>query len=144
MSGCNIAINPSVWRRYGLLVLAVMLFALVVSQPLTQLALWLAAPFVWALYWYGLTLYRQSPVASGLNLHASGQLNWWQSKHPSGQLIAGCLVSEFALLLRWQCAGNKQHSQWLVADQLSAADYRALARQLNQFNWQCSSAKPDS
>lgn len=83
-------------------------------------------------------------MARGLSLQADGRLRWWQSEQPAGQLIAGCLVSEFALLLRWRSDNNKRHLQWLLADQLSVADYRALARQLNQFNWQRTGVQPDS
>lgn len=113
-----------------------MLFMLVAFQPLPPVSLWLATPLLFALYWYGVCLYRHGPVAAGLSLQANGQLRWWQSEQPAGQLVAGCLVSEFALLLRWQSGDSRQHLQWLLADQLSVADYRALARQLNQFNWQ--------
>ncbi|MDX1536697.1 protein YgfX [Arsukibacterium sp.] len=134
----------STWRRYGLLLLALMLFILIVAQPLQPLTLWLATPFILALYWYGVRLYRQGAVARGLSLQADGRLRWWQSEQPAGQLIAGCLVSEFALLLRWRSDNNKRHLQWLLADQLSVADYRALARQLNQFNWQRTGVQPDS
>lgn len=141
MSGCNVVIKPSAWRRGCLLVLGIMLFAMFCVQPLPLLALWLAAPLLCSLYWYGISIYRLGPVAKGLALQADGQLRWWQSERPGGQLIAGCLVSEFGLLLRWQSIGNHQHQQWLLADQLNTADYRALARQLNQFNWQQATAK---
>ncbi|WP_365869187.1 protein YgfX [Arsukibacterium sp.] len=141
MSGCNVAISRSRWRRCGMLVLAVMLFMLFAFQPLPPLSLWLAAPLLFILYWYGVNLYQQGPVAKGLSLQDNGQLRWWQSEQPAGQLIAGCLVSEFGLLLRWRSENNNQHLQWLLADQLTIADYRALARQLNQFNWQAGAGK---
>lgn len=110
-------------------------------QPLPPLMLWLSAPFLFLLYRYLVILYRQTPVARGLSLQADGQLRWWQSDQPGGQLMAGCLISEYALLLSWQSVNKQQHWQWLFADQLSAADYRALARQLNQFNWQTSGGR---
>ncbi|WP_097111532.1 protein YgfX [Arsukibacterium tuosuense] len=145
MSGCNVAIIRSRWRQYGLLALALILFMLFAFQPLPPVSLWLAAPLLFLLYWYGVSLYRQGPVAAGLSLQANGQLRWWQSDYPAGQLIAGCLVSEFALLLRWQSDNNQPHLQWLLADQLTVADYRALARQLNQFNWQAGAGNyPDN
>jgi hypothetical protein len=75
-------------------------------------------------------------MAAGLSLQQNGQLRWWQSKMPPGQLREGCLVSEFAILLRWQSDNEQLYLHWLLADQFTAADYRTLARQLNQFNWQ--------
>ena len=120
-----------------------MVFVLFALQPLPPLTLLLTAPLLFMLYWYGLSLYRQRPVANGLSLQADGRLSWWQSEQPAGRLVAGCLVSEFGLLVRWQSDSNKQHLQWLLADQLSVADYRALARQLNQFNWKAGAQRHD-
>ena len=141
MSGCNVAICRSRWRQYGLLVLAIVVFLIFAIQPLSLLTLWLIAPFLWGLYWYGIILYQQKAVAKGLSVQANGQLRWLQSEQPGGQLVAGCLVSELGLLVRWQNDNNQQYGQWLLADQLSVAHYRALARQLNQVNWQASAGK---
>ncbi len=101
-----------------------------------MLTLGLVAPLLCWLFWYGITCYQQGPAGNGLTLLADGQLRWWQSALPAGQLENGSLISEYGLLLRWRCQDNKHYQQWLLADQLSTADYRALARQLNQFNWQ--------
>lgn len=136
MSGCSVAISRSRWRRYGLLASGVVLFLVFCIQPLSLLTLCLAAPLLCGLFWYGLIHYQQEPVAAGLSVDAQGKLHWWQSSQPGGQLLAGCLVSEFILLVRWQSDDNRQLQQWLLADQFTIADYRALARQLNQLNWQ--------
>ncbi|MAD74198.1 MAG: hypothetical protein CML20_05275 [Rheinheimera sp.] len=142
MSGCNVVIGNSVWRQRGILALAVMVFLLFVLQPLPGVAVGLAAPLLFVVYWYGIRCYRQPRVATGLSLQPDGQLQWWHSKLPGGQLREGCLVSEFGVLVRWQCQHAQLHLQWLLADQLTAADYRALARQLNQFNWQRAAITP--
>ena len=118
-----------------------MVFLSFVLQPLPGIALALAAPLLCAVYWYGIRCYRQPQAATGLSLQPDGQLRWWLSKLPGGQLREGCLVSEFGVLVRWQSEHRQLHQQWLLADQLSAADYRALARQLNQFNWQRAAIK---
>jgi len=141
VSGCNVAIRGSVWRRRGLLALAFMLVLVFLLQPLPGLALWLASPLLFLVYWYGVRCYRQPRLAAGLSLQADGQLRWWQSTLPGGALREGCLVSEFGLLLRWQSEHAQLHLHWLLADQLTATDYRALARRINQFNWQCAATK---
>ncbi len=141
MSGCNVVIKFSRWRQLGLLALASVLFLIFCLQPFQPLLLALAAPMLCWLYWYGLTRYQRGLVATGLSVQADGQLRWLHSEQPGGQLLTGSLVSQFALLLRWQDQDNRQYQQWLLADQLTEADYRALARLLNQLNWQALGAK---
>ncbi|KKO44515.1 hypothetical protein WG68_15310 [Arsukibacterium ikkense] len=119
-----------------MLALGSLLFALFCIEPLPLVTLGLAAPFLCALFWLGISCYQQGPPAMGLTLNVDGQLRWWQSALPAGQLMVGSLVSEYGLLLRWHDADNRQYQQWLLYDQLTIADYRALARQLNQVNWQ--------
>ncbi|KKO48562.1 hypothetical protein VT06_10745 [Arsukibacterium sp. MJ3] len=119
-----------------LLACGVALIALFCLQPLPLMILFLTAPLLCWLYWYGVTLYQQGTLAKGVTVQSDGQLQWWQSKQPGGKLTPGCLVSEFMVLLRWQSADQRQHQQWLLADQFTDVDFRALARLLNQLSWQ--------
>jgi hypothetical protein len=119
-----------------LLACGVALFVLFCLQSLPLMILFLTAPLLCWLYWYGVTLYQQGTLAKGLSVQSDGQLQWWQSKQPGGKLTSGCLVSEFIVLLRWQSTDQRQHQQWLLADQFINADFRALARLLNQLHWQ--------
>jgi hypothetical protein len=114
-----------------------MLFWLV---PMPWWALLLAAPLLFSGYWLGVKQYQQLRLSRALLLNSDGTVHWFavpaSPAATSGRLCGG-LVSQWAIKLCWHRDNSKVISQnWVFADQCPPAQFRALARAVNQASWQ--------
>ena len=140
MSAFNIQLKPS--RSYLALMcgLAALPLVLLAVTPLSAAALCLLAVLCAGFYalWYDSV--RQSRRLNTLTL--DGELLHWftpatQKSVQQYRLLPGGLVSQVALRLCRQSVSDNQPSQfWVFADQCPPEQYRALARAINQLNWQ--------
>lgn len=136
MSGSSLVLKPSKWRCRALLLAAALLALLFLLLPLTAeryLPAWLVLTAWFYLLWQ---LAQQPLTATMLQLNTKGELRWFAANLPAGQLQPDCLLSRYALQLSWRDQDGKSWRRWLFADQLSDADYRALARQIRMLQWQ--------
>lgn len=139
MSGYNLLLVPSRYARYGLLALALLPLFIVAALPLPPL--WFAAlvPCLMLYYLHCYKRFLQLNAAVAVVITAQGELHWHGEALASGRLYGG-LVSQYAILLRWQQMGSKQrHQRWVFADQCDDDSFRALARAVQQLSWQAPS-----
>lgn len=71
-----------------------------------------------------------------------GVIAWQQTYIVGGVLSHRCLVSHWLLIIEWLDSDGREHRYWLFNDQLTASDYRALARQLQMQCWRGPALKP--
>jgi len=110
------AVTPAPWPALLLLVL---------------LCLWFYAS------WY--RIFVASLKLQRLTLHQD-KLHWFVPAHGSATLCRGGLVSQHMLKLCWLTDnGQGLMQRWVFADQCSDSEFRALARAVNQCNWQAKS-----
>ncbi len=65
------------------------------------------------------------------------RLHWFTPAQGAATLCRGGLVSQHMLKLCWLSDTDQRPQQrWLFADQCSDSEFRALARAINQCNWQ--------
>jgi len=109
--------------------------------PLAGNRYWPAALFL-MLWFYLIIRAWQHPFSLAiLHIDSAGAVRWQHTGLPSGQLSHRCLTSTLLLQLHWYDDGGRSSRLWIFADQLSRADYRALARQIQIQRWR-SSTKP--
>lgn len=106
-------------------------------------ALLLATPLLLAGYSFGYQAYQQVQQARLLALNSDGSVYWFDPAETGGntaapaQVCHGGLVSQWAVRLSWrQSKEQRPYQRWIFADQCSSAEFRALARAINQQNWQ--------
>lgn len=148
MSAFNISLRPSRCYLALLLGLASLPLLLMAVTPLSVPALCLLALLCALFYYLWYDSLRQSRRSTMLTLDGeilhcftqATQQSAQQTEHKSVQqyrLMPGGLVSQVALRLsRQSLSDNKQSQFWLFADQCAPEQYRALARAVNQLNWQ--------
>ncbi|MCC5851713.1 MAG: hypothetical protein JJU30_02705 [Alkalimonas sp.] len=142
MFASSLVIAPSRWRRYSLLwVLALALMsALLVPLSGFWLVLYGLAGAAFGWCWWG--CWQQQEAACTLLLGEQGELRWLPAGRAAGSLQQDSLVLPWAILLRWRGLPEKGHPRgqlhryWLLADQCSDDDFRALARAIRQCRWQ--------
>lgn len=136
MSGCSLPLTASRWRRYGLVAVAGLPVLILSVVPLAGGALLFMAALLLLFYWHWYQVLQRPSTATGLVLTDTGELHWLPSHAAKpGKLLAGGLISAFAIQLRYQAADGKIHRCWILADQCRASDFRTLARYVNQANW---------
>ena len=143
MSGFNISLTPSRWASRALLLTALWPPLLLALTPMPWWALLLATPLLLACYSFGYRAFQQLQQAVSLALNRDGSVYWFDAAEAGAntaapaQLCRGGLVSQWALRLNWQIGKDKRtYQRWIFADQCSSAEFRALARAINQQNWQ--------
>ena len=135
MSGSSFYIRPSRYRRIALLAVSLLGSAIVLTLPL-QGIWYLPAALLLLAFFYLLLQYWAAPGVSGImHLSQEGALHWQQSANPAGQLTADCLLNPWYVQLHWQDEVGQLQRCFLFADQLSASDYRALARLIQLQRW---------
>jgi len=70
-----------------------------------------------------------------LYISAEGSVHWQPAYRAAGQLSSRSLVTQWLIQLCWQDQHQKKHVVWIFSDQLSSADYRALARHIQLQRW---------
>lgn len=143
MSGFNISLTPSGWASRALLLTALWPPLLLALTPMPWWALLLATPLLLAGYSFGYQAYQQVQQARLLALNSDGSVYWFDPAETGGntaapaQVCHGGLVSQWAVRLSWrQSKEQRPYQRWIFADQCSSAEFRALARAINQQNWQ--------
>lgn len=134
-------LSPSRYQRYGLLLLALLPLLVVAVLPVSLMWFLLLAPCLTLYYWqwHSYLQHLQRDVAFSIN--QLGELHWFAPQLRHCQLTGG-LVSQHAILLRWQAMDTQHKGQrWIFADQCDDRSFRALARAINQHQWQASAAK---
>lgn len=140
MSAYNIALKPSRYCQYGLVVLTV-LPALVLAVTPVPLLWWLwLVPVLLLFYCQCYAQWFALKQTAALALLADGQLRWFGVALPPGRLSDSGLISHYAIRLDWLGEGQRRYRRWIFADQCPDADFRALARVVNQRNWQSAAA----
>lgn len=141
MSACSIAITASRYRQYALLAAGLWLSVIFLLLPLSgQGYLW--GLLFLTLWFYLLLAAWQQPFRSAvLCLDEQGALQWQQVSLPAGQLCQRSLITHVLLLLEWHDEQGQRYRFWLFKDQVTAQDYRALARQLQLQRWRSSAIK---
>ncbi|MEE2000929.1 hypothetical protein QWY20_05645 [Alkalimonas sp. MEB108] len=124
--------------------LALLAAALVQSLLLPLQGFWLVffglLWFVFAWLWW--QSWQQTEPPQTLLLGEAGELRWLPALRPSGVLLGSSLVLPWATLLCWRTLPDKAapaghlHYYWLMADQCSDEDYRAVARAIRACRWQ--------
>jgi hypothetical protein len=141
VSGFNISLRPSAYAGRALALLALLPPLLLAVMPLPVLWLYLLTPLLLLFYWQWYGQLQRLKQGRMLALGSDGQLHWFEphdAAQPSqhGQLLPGGLVSQYALKLCWRAADNElRQYYWVFADQCPEAQFRALARAVNQQNW---------
>ena len=115
-----------------LLALVPLLIMALTPAPLPVLVLLLLLCLWFYSSWY--RLYIASHAAAQFSL-SELQLHWRAPCYGQTPLCHGGLVSQQALRLHW-LANGKLQQRWVFADQCTADEFRALARAINQRNWQ--------
>ena len=119
------------------LMLALLLMPLLIMASVPLRGLWLLAMFAVLVlfYWQWGTQFQCLDNTESFTLTTKGQLHF-VSPYRLVQLTGG-LVSNKAILLRGTAEGsNSVFSRWVLADQCSDTQFRALARAVNQCSWQ--------
>lgn len=134
MSAYNIYLKPSHAYRGLLLLLALvpLLIMALTPAPLAVLVVLLLLCLWFYSAWY--RLFAASHNSAYFTL-VQDCLHWQTPCYGQTQLCRGGLVSQQVLRLNWQ-AGGKIQQRWVFADQCSDEAFRALARAINQRNWQ--------
>ena len=140
MSASELVLTPSRWAQRVLMLTALWPLLLFWLVPMPWWALLFAVPLLFSSYWLGVRQYHQLRRQQALLLHNDGTVHWFtlpaSAAVVSGTLCGG-LVSQWAIKLCWQRDNSKAISQqWVFADQCPPAQFRALARAVNQANWQ--------
>ncbi len=103
--------------------------------PLAGNSYWPAALLL-TLWFYLIIRAWQHPFSRAiLHIDSAGAVRWQHASLPSGQLSHRGLINTLLLQLHWYDEKGRNHRLWLFSDQLSKADYRALARQLQIQRW---------
>lgn len=134
----SLALSPSRWRRYLLLLPLLLAVYPALLLPSSGLWLWgyLLLLLIFALHWWQQWQLRHTHES--LLIGEQGELRWLQSKAPAGQLQADSLVLEWAIRLHWRTSASRRFprgqllQRWIFADQCSDDDFRALARSIRQ------------
>ena len=119
------------------LMLALLLMPLLIMATVPLSGVWLLAMFAVLVlfYWQWWTQFQRLDNTESFTLTAKGELRF-VSPYRLVQLTGG-LVSHQAILLRGNTEGSDSvFSRWVFADQCSDTQFRALARAVNQCNWQ--------
>ena len=152
MSAFNIQLRPSRYYLALLLGLATLPLLLMAVTTLNLPALCVLALLCALFYYLWFDSFVQSRRLSSFTLDGE-MLHWFapttqksaqksgqQTEHKSAQhyrLLPGGLVSQVALrLCRQSLSDNKPSQFWVFADQCAPEQYSALARAVNQLNWQ--------
>lgn len=141
MSACSVAITPSRYRQYALLAAGLWLCITFLLLPLS------GQGYFWALLFLTLWLYLllaawQQPFRSAvLCLDEQGALQWQHLSFAAGQLSPRSLITNLMLVIEWHDRQGQHYRFWLFNDQVTAQDYRALARQLQLQRWRSSTIK---
>ncbi|GAB60115.1 protein YgfX [Rheinheimera nanhaiensis] len=140
MSASELVLAPSRRAKMVLMLTALwppLLFWLV---PMPWWGLLVAMPLLFSGYWLGVKQYQQLCLSQALLLHNDGTVHWFTvpaSPAAVSGILCGGLVSQWAIKLYWRRDNSKAISQrWVFADQCPPAQFRALARAVNQANWQ--------
>ncbi|MEN3157565.1 protein YgfX [Alkalimonas sp. NCh-2] len=141
MYASSLSLTPSRWRRGARLGLLGFALLLSIQLPLAGhwLLLFLCTLFAFAWCWWQ-SWHRPEPSVT-LLLGEAGEVRWLPACRPAGVLTAHSLLSPWAILLCWQSAPDKAspqgrtHRCWVLADQCSDADFRAIARVIRQCRW---------
>ena len=137
MSAFNVVLTPSRYARLGLLLLALLPVLVLATHPLEGGWRYALLMLSFGYYWQCYSQFSQLEQSTIFTLTAQGRLQSANASLPSGQLIAGGLVSQYVLKLCWRCDdGDVVHQRWIFADQCTDTEYRALARLVNQTHWQ--------
>ena len=110
--------------------------------PLQGLWLGLFGLLWFAFAWFWWHSWQLAEPPQTLLLGEAGEVRWLPGRRPSGELLGSSLVLPWAILLCWRTAPDKAapgghlHYYWLLADQCSDEDYRALARAIRACRWQ--------
>lgn len=141
MSACSVAIGPSRYRQYALLLAGLWLSVTFMLLPLTgQGYLW--AGLLLTLWFYLLfAAWPHSFRSAVLCLDKQGAVQWLQVPFAAGQLSHRSLITHWLLLIEWQDRQGQQYRFWLFKDQVTAQDYRVLARQLQLQRWRSPAIK---
>ncbi|MCH8536299.1 MAG: hypothetical protein LAT66_00890 [Alkalimonas sp.] len=134
----SLALHPSRWRRYLLLLPLLLALSLALLLPSSGLWLWcyLLLLAVFAGLWWQQWSVQHRPQS--LLIGEQGELRWLPGDTPAGQLQADSLVLEWAIRLHWRTAPSRSFpkgellQRWIFADQCNDDDFRALARSIRQ------------
>lgn len=118
-----------------MVLLALMPPLVLAVSPLSGAWLFLLAALAFIYYWLWYNSLAQLRQSTLLTLTDDGQLHWFGHYRHSGQLTGGGLVAQYVIRLRWRDSTGKCGQCWVFADQCNEAQYRALARVVNQSNW---------
>ncbi|MGP9800302.1 protein YgfX [Rheinheimera sp. NSM] len=123
------------------MILALMPAFVLALTPMPLLWWFGVAPLLAGFYWLCYGQWQALQQSAALALQADGQLRWFGTALPPGKLSDAGLISQHAIRLCWRGETDKRHYQrWIFADQCPEADFRALARVINQRNWQSAAA----
>jgi hypothetical protein len=101
VSAFNIRLKPSVWAQAGMVLLALMPPLVLAVSPVTGQWLFLLVSLAFIYYWQWYSHFAQLRQSQQLTLTDSGQLHWFSPHNRFGQLIAGGLVAQYFVRLRW-------------------------------------------
>ncbi|GGW65217.1 hypothetical protein GCM10008111_21590 [Alishewanella tabrizica] len=131
----SIALTSSRYRQYALL-LAMLWGALVfLLLPLSGYRYAVAAVILSMWFYMLLRAWYMPFEYRVLHITAEGGVHWQPANQDAGQLSPRSLVTQWFIQLCWQDQQQKNHIKWIFSDQLSAADYRALARHIQLQRW---------
>lgn len=119
------------------LMLALLLMPLLIMATVPLSPIWLLAMSAVLLlfYWQWWGQFQRLAKTESFTLTAKGELHF-VSPYRLVKLTGG-LVSTQAILLRGNIdSRNTSFQYWVFADQCSDAQFRALARAVNQCSWQ--------
>lgn len=135
MSASDIQLNPSRYAKALLGVAAILPLLIMATVALS--AMWQLAmlPVLLLFYWQWWVMWQQLQTAASFTLTTQGELHF-VAPYRKVQLTGGLICNQ-AVLLRGNMAGSETSFQyWVFADQCSDMQFRALARAINQCNWQ--------
>lgn len=137
MSASSLVIYPSRQRQYGLWLLPLAVLLVYISVPLPDLWLWGSAPLLLAFFYYWLQAINLPVYYQAVILDSDGSINWKTTNgFEHGHLLPDGLTGQLLIRVSWQDSGGNSRSCWLLADQLSEADFHTLARHVQQASWQ--------
>ena len=148
MSAFNLQLKPSRAPCWALLALSLLPAVQLGLMPVQSNGWWLLLVVLPLYFWQCHRWFGQPGSTKHLVIAADNQLHWFapeqgMSGKPAlaqhGLLQPGGRVSEWFIQLCWQqqtAAKPQRRYCWILADQCSEAEYRALARIVTQLNWQ--------
>lgn len=137
MSASSLVIHPSRQRQYGLWLLPLAVILVYIAVPLPMLWLWGSAPLLFVFFYYWLQAINLPSHYLAVILDLDGSVHWRTATGlEHGRLLADGLTGQLLIRVTWLNSEGKRRSCWLLADQMSEADFHTLARHVQQASWQ--------